>query len=179
VTAQKREQNLQDVPVAVTTISGDALVSRNVNTVSDLPRVAPSLTVTQGNVPTNNSINLRGIGTIAFSTGIEPSVAVIVDDVALLQQAQAFSGLSDIARIEVLRGPQGTLFGKNASAGAINIVTKGATDVMSGSVVGKVTSDDEYRLDASISGPLGDSVGFRLNGFYGNRKGHIRELNSG
>lgn len=179
VTAQKREQNLQDVPVAVTAISGDTLISRNVNTVSDLPRLAPSLTVTQGNVPTNNSINLRGIGTIAFSTGIEPSVAVIVDDVALLQQAQAFTGLSDISRIEVLRGPQGTLFGKNASAGAINIVTKGATDVMSGSIVGKVTSDDEYRLDASIAGPLGDSAGFRLNGFYGDRKGHIRELNSG
>lgn len=179
VTAQKREQNLQDVPVAVTAISGDALISRNVSTVSDLPRVAPSLTVTQGNVPTNNSINLRGIGTTAFSTGIEPSVAVIVDDVALLQQAQAFTGLSDIARIEVLRGPQGTLFGKNASAGAINIVTKGATDIMSGSIVGKITSDDEYRLDASIAGPLGDSAGFRLNGFYGNRKGHIRELNSG
>lgn len=179
VTAQKREQNLQDVPVAVTAISEDTLISRNVSTVSDLPRLAPSLTVTQGNVPTNNSINLRGIGTTAFSTGIEPSVAVIVDDVALLQQAQAFSGLSDISRIEVLRGPQGTLFGKNASAGAINIVSKGATDVLSGSVLGRITSDDEYRIDASIAGPLGEGIGFRLNGFYGDRKGHIRELNSG
>lgn len=179
VTAQKREQNLQDVPVAVTAISEETLISRNVSTVSDLPRLAPSLTVTQGNVPTNNSINLRGIGTTAFSTGIEPSVAVIVDDVALLQQAQAFSGLSDIARIEVLRGPQGTLFGKNASAGAINIVSKGATDTLTGSVLGRITSDDEYRIDASIAGPLGEGVGFRINGFYGDRKGHIRELNSG
>ena len=98
VTAQKREQNLQDVPVAVTAITADTLVNRNVTTVSDLPRLAPSLTVTTGALPTNNSINLRGVGTSAFSTAIEPSVAVIVDDVALLQQAQAFSGLSDIAR---------------------------------------------------------------------------------
>lgn len=179
VTAQKREQNLQDIPVAVTAIGEEALVNRNVATVSDLPRLAPSLTVTQGNVPTNNSINLRGIGTTAFSTGIEPSVAVIVDDVALLQQAQAFSGLSDIARIEVLRGPQGTLFGKNASAGAINIVSKGASDVFTGSVLGRVTTDDEYRIDASVAGPIAEGVGFRLNGFYGDRKGHIRELNSG
>lgn len=103
VTAQKREQNMQDVPVAVTALSAETLTNRNVASVADLPRLAPSLTLTQGNVPTNNSLNLRGIGTIAFSTAIEPSVAVVVDDVALLQQAQAFSGLSDISRIEVLR----------------------------------------------------------------------------
>ncbi|TPG56456.1 TonB-dependent receptor [Sphingomonas glacialis] len=173
VTAQKREQNLQDVPVAVTAISGETLVNRNVATVTDLTRLAPSLTVTTGAVPTNNSINLRGVGTVAFSTAIEPSVAVIVDDVALLQQAQAFSGLSDIARIEVLRGPQGTLFGKNASAGALNIVSQGPTARLTGSVTGTATTDDEYRVDAVISGPLAEGVGFRLNGFYGDRDGFI------
>ena len=174
VTAQKREQNLQDVPVAVTAITADTLVNRNVATVSDLTRLAPSLTVTTGAVPTNNSINLRGIGTVAFSTAIEPSVAVIVDDVALLQQAQAFSGLSDIARIEVLRGPQGTLFGKNASAGALNIVSQGPSAKLTGSVSGTATTDDEYRVDAVISGPLADGIGFRLNGFYGDRDGFIK-----
>lgn len=179
VTAQKREQNLQDVPVAVTAITADTLVNRNVTTVSDLPRLAPSLTVTTGALPTNNSINLRGIGTVAFSTAIEPSVAVIVDDVALLQQAQAFSGLSDIARIEVLRGPQGTLFGKNASAGALNIVSQGPTGTMTGAVSGTATTDDEYRVEAVISGPLAENVGFRLNGFYGNRDGFIRNVFDG
>ncbi|MEO7690832.1 MAG: TonB-dependent receptor [Sphingomonas sp.] len=179
VTAQKREQNLQDVPVAVTAITADTLVNRNVATVSDLTRLAPSLTVTQGNVPTNSSINLRGIGTVAFSTAIEPSVAVIVDDVALLQQAQAFSGLSDIARIEVLRGPQGTLFGKNASAGALNIVSQGPSEKLSGAITGAATTDDEYRVDAVLSGPLGDGVGFRVNGFYGNRDGFIRNRYDG
>lgn len=179
VTAQKRQQNLQDIPVAVTALTAETLSNRNVATVSDLPRLAPSLTVTQGNVPTNNSINMRGIGTIAFSTGIEPSVAVIVDDVALLQQAQAFSGLSDIERIEVLRGPQGTLFGKNASAGAINIVTQGPTDTLTGSVTGALTDDDEKRVDASVSGPLANGVGFRLNGFYSDRDGTIDNLTTG
>jgi iron complex outermembrane receptor protein len=179
VTAQKREQNLQDVPVAVTAITADTLVNRNVATVSDLTRLAPSLTVTTGAVPTNNSINLRGIGTVAFSTAIEPSVAVIVDDVALLQQAQAFSGLSDIARIEVLRGPQGTLFGKNASAGALNIVSQGPTASLTGAVSGTATTDDEYRVDAVISGPLGKSIGFRLNGFYGDRDGFITNRQDG
>ncbi|WP_408587913.1 TonB-dependent receptor [Novosphingobium sp.] len=176
VTAQKREQNMQDVPVAVTALTSEALTSRNVASVADLPRLAPSLTLTQGNVPTNNSLNLRGIGTVSFSTGIEPSVAVIVDDVALLQQAQAFSGLSDVERIEVLRGPQGTLFGKNASAGAINIVSKGATETLTGSITGTATTDDEYRVDAAVAGPIAEGVGFRINGFYGDRKGYIRNL---
>jgi len=179
VTAQKREQNLQDVPVAVTAITADKLINRNVTTVSDLPRLAPSLTVTTGAFPTNNSINLRGIGTVSFSTAIEPSVAVIVDDVALLQQAQAFSGLSDIARIEVLRGPQGTLFGKNASAGALNIVSQGPSSTLTGAVTGTVTTDDEYRVDAVISGPLSKDVGFRLNGFYGDRDGFIKNVFDG
>lgn len=179
VTAQKREQNLQDVPVAVTAITADTLINRNVATVSDLPRLAPSLTVTTGALPTNNSINLRGIGTVAFSTAIEPSVAVIVDDVALLQQAQAFSGLSDIARIEVLRGPQGTLFGKNASAGALNIVSQGPTRDFTGAVTGTATTDDEYRIDGVISGPIAEGVGFRINGFYGDRDGFIRNVFDG
>lgn len=179
VTAQKREQNMQDVAVAVTALSGDTLTNRNVATVADLPRLAPSLTLTQGNVPTNNSLNLRGIGTVSFSTAIEPSVAVIVDDVPLLQQAQAFSGLSDIARIEVLRGPQGTLFGKNASAGAVNIVSRGASDVLTGAITGTATTDDELRVEGSLAGPLGTGVGFRVNAFYADRKGYIRNLEDG
>ena len=92
VTAQKREQNLQDVPAAVSAVSSEQLEARNVVQVTDVVRVSPSLTVTENTNATGNSINLRGIGTFSFSIGIEPSVAVVVDDVALLQQAQAFSG---------------------------------------------------------------------------------------
>lgn len=179
VVAQKREQNLQDVPIAVSAIGAETLVNRNVTNVSDLPRLAPSLTITAGTTPTNNSLNLRGIGTVAFSTGIEPSVAVIVDDVPLLNQAQAFSGLSDIARIEVLRGPQGTLFGKNASAGVINIASQKSSPVLSGSVTVTATDDDETRFESVLSGPLGTKAGFRLNAFTGDRKGYIRNLTDG
>lgn len=176
VTAQKREQSLQDVPVAVTAITADTLTSRNVSTVTDLPRLAPSLTVTESNTPANNSIILRGIGTFAFSVGVEPSVAVIVDDVALLQQSQAFSGLSDIARIEVLRGPQGTLFGRAAAAGAINIVSQTPTDDFTGSAGGTLTTDGQYRGEAVLSGPLAPGVKFRVNGFYDWYDGNIRNL---
>jgi len=179
VTAQKREQSLQSVPVAVTAITAETLVNRNVATVSDLTRLAPSLTVTQSNTPANASINLRGIGTYAFSVGVEPSVAVIVDDVALLQQSQAFSGLSDIARIEVLRGPQGTLFGRSAAAGAINIVSQDPSARLTGTGGFTLTDDSEKRVEGMISGPVADGVGFRLNGFYDSRRGDIHNLQTG
>ena len=92
------------------------------------PKSRPSLTINRGDWATNSSFNLRGIGTNVFSTNIEPSVAVIVDDVPLVRSEQAFSDLSEIEAIEVLRGPQSTLFGKSASAGVINIRTKGPSE---------------------------------------------------
>jgi iron complex outermembrane receptor protein len=179
VTAQKREQSLQSVPVAVTAITADQLEARGVVAVTDVARVSPSLTITENTNATGNSINLRGIGTFSFSIGIEPSVAIVVDDVALLQQAQAFSGLNDIARLEVLRGPQGTLFGKNASAGVINIVTQGPTSTLTGSVGAVATTDDQYRIEGMISGPVAQGVGFRLNAFYDDRDGYVKNLNTG
>lgn len=179
VTAQKREQNMQDVPVAVTALSGETLSNQRINDFADLTKAAPSLTVTQRASAADNSINIRGIGTFAFTTGVDPSVAVIVDDVALVQQAQAFSNLADVERIEVLRGPQGTLFGKNASAGAVNIVTKGPTSDFAGQVSAGYASDGEWRFNAGISGPLGDTVGYRLSGFYSNQNGYVRNLTTG
>jgi iron complex outermembrane recepter protein len=179
VTAQKREQNMQDVPVAVTALSGEALANQRINDFADLSKAAPSLTVTQRASAADNSINIRGIGTFAFTTGVDPSVAVIVDDVALVQQAQAFSNLADIERIEVLRGPQGTLFGKNASAGAINIVTKGPTSQMAGQVSASYASDGEWRFNAALSGPLGDTAGFRVSGYFSDQDGYVTNLTTG
>jgi iron complex outermembrane receptor protein len=124
VSAQKRQQNLQDVPVAVTAITAEMLENQHIEQFNDLTRVAPGLTITESSNVANSSINLRGIGTFVFSIGLEPAVSVIIDDVPIVQTAQAFANLSDIERVEVLRGPQGTLFGKNASAGVINVVTK-------------------------------------------------------
>ena len=176
VTAQKRSQDILDVPVAVTALSSETLENNGVAEFTDLTRIAPSLTVTQGSNTNNSSVALRGIGTYAFSIGVEPSVSVVVDDVAVVQQAQAFSNLADIERIEVLRGPQGTLFGKNASAGVINIVTKAPSDYFTGSVEGSLTTDDEIRVNGSLSGPIGDNLGFRVNAYYVKRDGHIRNL---
>lgn len=180
VTAQKREQNMQDVPVSVTALSSEALANNRITDFTDLTRAASSLTVTQATSSPNNSIILRGIGTFAFSIGVEPSVAVIVDDLPVVQQAQAFDSLGDVQRVEVLKGPQGTLFGKNASAGVVNIVTKDPSKSTTGSVAITAATDNDFRIDGSLSGPLGENgSGYRLSGFYHGFKGNVHNLTTG
>ena len=179
VTAQKREQNLQSVPVSVTAITAESIRSQRINEFGDLSRVAASLTLTQSSTTVSNSPVLRGIGTNVFSTSVEPSVSVIVDDVAVIQQAQAFDSLSDIERIEVLKGPQGLLFGKNASAGAINIVTADPTSALSGRAQFSGATNDEYRGDLSLSGALSDSVSVRASGYYRSFGGNVFNLATG
>ncbi|MFM1976014.1 MAG: hypothetical protein RL145_860, partial [Pseudomonadota bacterium] len=179
VTAQKRDQNLQSVPVAVTAISSATIANQRLADFTDLTRVAPSLTITQTTSSPNNSVILRGIGTFAFSIGVEPSVAVIIDDMPVVQQAQAFDNMSDLQRIEVLKGPQGTLFGKNSSAGVINIVTKDPSNELDGTVSATLASDQDVRAEGIVSIPFNDKVGLRLTGFYHNFDGNIDNLTSG
>lgn len=178
VTAQKREQNMQSVPVAVTALGAEAIENARIADFSDLTRAAPSLTITQTTSSPNNAIVLRGIGTFAFSIGVEPSVAVIIDDMPVVQQAQAFDNMADLQRIEVLKGPQGTLFGKNSSAGVVNIVTNDPDNDFMGSVSGAVATDGDVRLEGVVSVPLGEATGVRVTGFYHNFPGNVRNLTS-
>ncbi len=143
---------------------------------ADLNRVAPSLVIKPAENPVNASVSIRGVGTFAFSIGVEPSVAVQVDDVPILFQARAFEDLSDIERIEVLRGPQTTLYGKSASAGLINIVTPAPSSTFTAKVSGLATTDDEAQGDLVLSGPLSDTLGFRSTVNYDNFRGNIRNL---
>jgi iron complex outermembrane receptor protein len=179
VTAQKREQNILEVPVAVTALSEEVMDAAQVNDFGDLTAVSPSLTITSGGSKAGNTVALRGVGTFSFSTSVEPSVLVVLDDVALLQAGQAFGNLMDPARIEVLRGPQGTLFGKSASAGVVNIVTKDPTDYFTGYGQFSITDDEEYRLEGVVSGPTNDNGGFRVSGYYTNFDGFINNLTTG
>ncbi|WP_160486827.1 TonB-dependent receptor [Aurantiacibacter rhizosphaerae] len=179
VTAQKREQNVLEVPVAVTAIGDNVLEAAQVNEFEDLTSVSPSLTITAGGSQAGHSIALRGVGTVAFSTAVESSVLVVVDDVALLQAGQAFSSISDPQRVEILRGPQGTLFGKNASAGVVNIVTRDPTDYFTGYGQVSVTDDEQYRAEAALSGPINDAGGFRVSGYWSDYDGYLDNLTTG
>ncbi|MDR6832597.1 MULTISPECIES: TonB-dependent receptor [unclassified Sphingopyxis] len=174
VTAQKRSERLQDVPVAVTSIGGDQLANANINGASGLAGVAPSLTFTQNTSPLNNNVRVRGIGTVLFSAGIESSVSFVVDGVVMARQGQGFTDLIDVERVEVLRGPQGTLFGKNATAGVINVVTQAPSATFEGKAEATVAEMGEYRLRGTVSGPLSDSVRARLTGFYTKDEGWAR-----
>lgn len=178
VTAQKREQNMQSVPVAVTALGAEAIENARIADFSDLTRAAPSLTITQTTSSPNNAIVLRGIGTFAFSIGVEPSVAVIIDDMPVVQQAQAFDNLADLQRIEVLKGPQGTLFGKSSSAGVVNIVTNDPDNDFMGNISATAATDGDVRLEGVVSIPVGEGAGVRLTGFYHNYPGNIHNLTS-
>ena len=179
VTAQKREQNILEVPVPVSAIGDDVLEAAQVNEFEDLTSVSPSLTITAGGSQAGHSIALRGVGTVAFSTAVESSVLVVVDDVALLQAGQAFSSINDPQRVEILRGPQGTLFGKSASAGVVNIVTREPTDYFTGYGQFSVTDDEQYRAEGAVSGPINDAGGFRISGYWSNYDGYIDNLTTG
>ncbi|MGL6043190.1 MAG: TonB-dependent receptor, partial [Sandaracinobacteroides sp.] len=175
VTAQKRSERLQDVPVAVTVVSGAALERAGALTLENAQYLVPSLNFRKSGTALNQSLYLRGIGTTTFSIGGEPSVSTVLDGVVLARAGEAFTDLVDIERIEVLRGPQGTLFGKNASAGVVNIVSRRPGDTLAGSVEGGFFFDNgtEYRLKGAVDLPLGEIAAARLTGFYSKWDGNI------
>jgi iron complex outermembrane receptor protein len=163
----------------VTAVGGQALANAQINDSASLVRAVPSLTYQQGNNPSNSSFRIRGIGTSLFGQGIEPAVSVVVDGVVMARAAQGFADLADIERVEVLRGPQGTLFGKNATAGVINIVTQRPSSEFGGRIEGTVAEQDEYRVKGTVSGPITSTLRGRLSGFYNNVGGNIHNAGTG
>lgn len=158
VTAQKVEENVQDVPIAIAAVSGERLEQAGVNSLENISVVVPSVTFRKGTTSANSAIVMRGVGTITFSVAAEPSVSTVVDGIVLSRSGQAFIDLVDIERLEVLRGPQGTLFGKNASAGLVNIVSKGGSDTFEAEAIAEYFEGSEYRMRAAIAGPLAETL---------------------
>ncbi|MEL7297499.1 MAG: TonB-dependent receptor [Pseudomonadota bacterium] len=158
VTAQKREESLNDVPVAVSVLGEQTIEAAFANNLEDLQALVPSVSFRTGNTTRNSALTVRGIGTISFSIAAEPSVSTVVDNVVLGRSGQAFGDLYDLERVEVLRGPQGTLFGKNASAGVVNITTRRPSDELEGYLSGTFFQDNETILRGRVSGPLTDNL---------------------
>ncbi len=124
VTAQKREQSLQDVPIVVTTLSEELLEDAGVRDIKDLQILTPGLTVTSTTSETITTARIRGVGTVGDNPGLESSVGVVIDGIYRPRNGVGFGDLGELSRIEVLKGPQGTLFGRNTSAGVINIISE-------------------------------------------------------
>ena len=179
VTAQKVAENIQDVPIAITALTGERLEQTGTTSLEGITQLVPSVTFRKGTTSANSAIVMRGVGTITFSIAAEPSVSTVVDGVVLSRSGQAFMDLVDAERLEVLRGPQGTLFGKNASAGLVNIVSKGGTDTLEAEARADYYEGDEYRLRGSLSGPLAQDLSARVTGFYGSYDGNITNIYGG
>ncbi|MBV8503681.1 MAG: TonB-dependent receptor [Paucibacter sp.] len=162
ISANKRIERLEDVPMSISVVDDKALDRNNVVNFSDLQALSPALSITYGSVPSNNSLNMRGIGTISTGIGVEADVAVVIDDIPIGMQVQALQGLADVSRIEILKGPQSTLFGKNSVSGAINITTKPITGSMSYTAGTLFTSDNEWRVTATAGGRTSENFGFRV-----------------
>ncbi|MDT9599501.1 TonB-dependent receptor [Sphingosinicella rhizophila] len=176
VTAQGREQILQDVPLAVSAVSAEALQNSGGSDIRSLNQLAPSLLVSSTGSEANGSARIRGIGTVGDNPGLESSVAVFIDGVYRSRTGVGLNELGEIERVEVLRGPQGTLFGRNASAGLINIISK-KPNLNEFEGFGEATygNYDHIRIGGGITGPIGEGgLGFRLDGVYVNRDGFLK-----
>lgn len=176
VTANKYAQNVQDVAASDTVLTADLLDRANVTDFTSLTAAVPSLTVTAESQPANNSINIRGIGTFAFSVAAEPSVAVYVDGIPQPYTATAFAALSDVKQVEVLNGPQTTLFGKSTTAGLVTITTNDPTDTFTGSLNALATNDHEEDGTLIVSGPLTDQLKARVAATYKDYRGTVFDV---
>ena len=162
VTAQKREQNLQDVPIVVTSLSAETLEDAGVRDIKDLQILTPGMTVTSTSSEASTTARIRGVGTVGDNPGLESSVGVVIDGVYRSRNSVGFGDLGEMQRIEVLKGPQGTLFGKNTSAGVINIITEGPS--FTPGFNAELTAGNYGALAASgsVTGPINDTLAFRL-----------------
>ncbi len=180
VTATKREQTLQQVPVAVSVVSLQMIEEAQINDMLDLQFLVPSLRVTQLQTTANTNFVIRGFGNGANNVGIEPSVGVFIDGVYRSRSAAAIMDLPNIQRVEVLRGPQSTLFGKNASAGVINIVTAAPNmQEFTGNAAFTYGNYNQTIVKGDISGPISDTVGFSLSAYGNQRDGYFKNLELG
>ena len=178
-TATKRAQTLQDTPVAVTVTSALEIERANIRDIKDLQSVVPSLVVTTNQNSAQSTFTIRGFGNGANNTGLEPSVGVFVDGVYRSRPSSAIGDLPKLERVEVLSGPQSTLFGKNASAGVVSIVTAKPEFDFNGSVQGTYGNFNNINLRADVTGPLSDNVAYSLSGGYNSQDGYAEAFSPG
>ncbi|GAB5487736.1 MAG: hypothetical protein Pars2KO_13060 [Parasphingorhabdus sp.] len=176
VTAQKREQNLQDVPIAISAFDTESLETNRIEGVADLGKVAPGVYVTPNPADPNGvRINIRGVGTFDPQVGQDSRVALYVDGVYLGKtQGLAFDS-PDLERVEILKGPQGTLYGRNSVAGAVNLISaRPNADGWSGKVNAEYGRFNHMKFSGAVNIPIGDVGGLRVSGLVSDRDGWVK-----
>ncbi|WP_156500662.1 TonB-dependent receptor, partial [Croceicoccus bisphenolivorans] len=179
VTAQRRSERLQDIPASISAVSGASLASAGVPDIGNVAGRVPGF-YAGGFGTSRPQLYIRGIGTRQFDPGSESSVGVFVDESYLGRTGGVLGSLRDIERVEVLKGPQGTLYGRNTIAGAINVITRGPTDEFSAEVEGSFGNYDFIDVFGAVSGPIaGDVVKARLAAWRSKRDGYVTNLTTG
>ena len=179
VTAQRRAQRLQDVPVTITAFGGDQLQRAGATRADDIATLTPGLTVGSF-TPSRPQVFIRGIGTRQIDIGSDPSIGVFVDDVYVSRVSGQMTGLADLERVEVLKGPQGTLYGRNTIGGAINIITRAPSRELSAFADIGIGDYNYFDARGSLSGPLINDLAYgRVSFFRTKRDGYVRNLATG
>jgi iron complex outermembrane receptor protein len=172
VTANRREENLQDVAISVAAFTSEFFKDSGTTNLKQLDQYTPSLRISPVVDTRSTSIRIRGIGSVGSNAGIDPSVGVFIDGVYQGRAGMSVADLMDIERVEVLRGPQGTLYGKNTAAGALNIVSKAPSEMLEAEIEGVVGNYDSREVRGMVNIPLGESGhATRLSGYYVEREG--------
>ncbi|WNO54976.1 TonB-dependent receptor domain-containing protein [Stakelama saccharophila] len=176
VTAQGRRQVLADVPVAISAVNAESLEKSGASDIRELNQLAPSLLVSSTGNEANGSARIRGIGTVGDNPGLESSVAVFIDGVYRSRSGNALGELGPIDRVEIQRGPQGTLGGRNSSAGLISIYTAPPEFDFSGYGSASYGNYDHYRFEAGVNAPLTETLAARIDGVYAKRDGFYTDV---
>jgi iron complex outermembrane receptor protein len=180
VTATRRNEALSDVPIAISAVSGEALQRSGASDLRSLNQVAPSLNIAGATSESNFTARIRGIGTVGENPGLESSVALFIDGVYRSRTGVGLTELGEIERVEILRGPQGTLAGRNASAGLINVITKKPSYNFGGYAAGTYGNYNYYRLEGGVTGPIvADKIAAKIEGVYMKRDGFIKQATPG
>ena len=180
VSATRRDEDVQRVPVAVSILSGADLERANRTNVNSIASQVPTVNFRTQSSNKDTSLFIRGVGTISTSPGVESSVSTVIDGVVYGARGQATLDLLDIERVEILRGPQGTLFGKNASAGVISIVTRAPSSQPGGFFdLSYFGGGDEIRVRSGVAGQLSKSVSASFSGLYATYDGNVKNVRNG
>ena len=180
VTATKRERAIDDIPVAISAYGGEQLQKSGIRDVGQIVQVNPSVNFGTSETSSSGNLSIRGVGTLGTDPGLESSVGVFIDGVYRNRSGVAIDELGGIERIEVLRGPQGSLFGRNTSAGLIHVITKGPNhEEHEGHIEFQVGSENLKRLSFASSGPIAEGLAGRVDAVITERDGYLKNINSG
>jgi iron complex outermembrane receptor protein len=175
VTAQRRSESLQDVPISITALTGEGLIQSGIQQTEQLSNLTPGLLVQRSVV---GKISIRGVGNENYTISGDPGVAVHSDGVYVARAAAGLFDLYDVNRVEVLRGPQGTLYGRNATGGVINVLPSVPEDTFSARIAGEYGNYDQVRIDGMVNAPIGEGVAVRIAALGNWRDGFTRNTNA-